>query len=162
MFDIGHAEVIPIFDQLYVVSDVSPGGIELSLATDRVPQELRPGLQTRTICAVAVDPELFIEQHPVYPGREDFDEVKVEFEKATGKVIVNLEPRIGISNAPREARPPTLPARPPLKLKVAKGEPLTARGRSYKVLNVVPPQDIEGVGHLVGWIELAADPEASP
>lgn len=43
-------------------------------------------------------------------------------------------------------------------LTVRKGDLLEARGRAYKVLNVVLPQEIPDVGRVVGWIELSGDP----
>jgi hypothetical protein len=157
-FDVRQQDMIPLYDQIYSVT-IDAFGVVLSLATDRVPIELRPSLNTRTISVAAVNAELFVQQHSTYENRTDLDKIAVEFEQGAGKAIVTLEPRVSYSGkVPPEGRIPDLPARPPLKIEVAKGEFLTARGRSYKVLNVVPPQDIEGVGRLVGWIELAADP----
>jgi hypothetical protein len=157
-FDVAQNDVIPIYDQIYATKWLG-SGLQLTLVTDQVPAEFRPRLDTRTICSVAIDAFLFYKQHSIYKGRTDVDDVRIEFEKLTDKAILKLEPHVLYTGGvPPEGQVPTLPARPPLTVEVSKGGLLTARGRSYKVLNVVPPQDIEGVGHLVGWIEVAADP----
>jgi hypothetical protein len=151
---VGQNQVIPLFDQVYAV-DVDAFGVVLTRVTDRIPEEIHPGLNTRTIATVAVGADLFREQHALFNNRQDYDEVNVEFNRSIGKAVVHLEPRMSFT--PPITKEEEIASRQPLQLEVKKGGLLTARGRSYKVLNVVPPQDIEGVGHLVGWIELAPD-----
>lgn len=121
------------------------------------------GLHTRTISTVADSATLFWEQHPKLEIRQDYDGVVLKFDPAGNKAELHLNPTFMFSPMNRRlTEQDKVPIRERLTLEVKKGELLTAHGRSYKVLNVVPPQDIEGVGHLVGWIELAADPVEPP
>jgi hypothetical protein len=162
VFDVGDRDVIPLYDQVYSVNvkDAASKEVLLTRVTDRISKELRPGLHTRTISRAAVWASLFWEQHPKFEKRQDYDTVKLEFDPASKNAVLRLYPTFMFT--PPLTEEEKTPNRERLQLEVKKGRFLTARGRSYKVLNVVPPQDIVGVGHLVGWIELAADPEASP
>src|SRR5207302_418285 len=115
---------------------------------------------------------------PIYANREDGYEVSVKFRgesfrnrddgtveytAVSKRPTVTLKPYVGISGpVPKEGTPPALPEWPPLTFEVGRGDWITVRNRSHKVLNVVPPQDIDGVGHLVGWIELAPNPVEPP
>ena len=162
VFNVGHNDVIPLFDQIYAVDINNAGSKELLLSrvTERVPIAFRPGLYTRSVSTVSPWWPLFGERHPIYENREDYYEASVEFKEGSKKATVRLEPGVGVyGKVPPEGRPPVLPARRPIKLEVEKGDFLTYGRRSHMVVNVVPPQDIKDVGHLVGWIELAADPE---
>jgi hypothetical protein len=161
-FDLGHNDVIPLYDQIYAVRvEGVDDNVVLSRVTDRVPKELHPGLHTRTISMADVSPDLFWEKPPKIKNRLDHDSVTLEFHPVNGHAVVGLAPMMAISGSVAGEGGYTTD-RKVLQLEVKKGELLTARGRSYKVLNVVPPQDIEGIGHLVGWIELSADPVDLP
>jgi hypothetical protein len=158
VFNVGDGDVIPLHDQIYSVDVKNAGSksVILNRVTDRLPKENRPGLHTRTISTVARSAMLFWEQHPKFEKRQDYDTVKLEFDPTSGKAVLHLYPTFMFT--PPLTQEEKVSNRERLQLEVRKGELLTARGRSYKVLNVVPPQDIKDVGHLVGWIELASDP----
>ena len=156
-YEVAPRDVIPLFDQLYFVHIVGPESVNLKRVTENVPAEFRPQMDSRKISTADYIPSLFVRHDPIHKGRQFLDEVTLlNFDAKLGTVDVKLSPREIVRGIV-----PSSPAMPETH-RVKKGELLTARGRSYKVLNVVPPQTITNVGKLVGWIELAADPEKEP
>lgn len=95
---------------------------------------------------------MFWERDPDELGSNEFDRVDVTVDD-NGIGTVKLSPHVNVSSG--KGKPVTRKA---MSIRVEAGDVLTARGRSYKVLNVVPTREIKGVGRLVGWIEISADP----
>jgi hypothetical protein len=154
VFELRGGDIFPAFGELFqsqVYKD--SGGIVLERVTDKIPKPLRPAGTSRTISLADYKPSLFWERYPQYRDYMEFDIVELTVNRETSKANLALKPH-GLVSGPDALR------RLQRKLEVvevAKGELLQARGRSYKVLNVVPPQVVDGVGVLVGWIELAPD-----
>lgn len=151
-FDVGRGDIIPIYDELYCVSLGEPDNVVLSRVTDQVPAQFRPAGKARTISLAAVDDTLFWVQDAKFKDRHEFDLVSLEIDEKTSQAKITLTPRVSSEQGKGTSKAT------PMVLTVAKDELLSARGRAYKVLNVVPPQGIDGVGRLVGWIEISADP----
>lgn len=151
-FLVKQGDVIPIYGHLYAVK----GGarfVTLTRVTDQVPEKFRPSKNSRTIAITALNPSLFWELDSKSPDRKEFDTVRIsKITKDTCRAKIELIPGYASS---RDFKPSE---RMRLTMEVGKDDVLTARGRSYRVLDVVPSKQIESVGRLVGWIELSADP----
>lgn len=145
-------DLTPIYGHIYR-SQVSPNHtVTLTRVTEHIGNELRPQSATRVIAMNSVEPTLFWERDPDDSQSAEFDWIEIEID---AKEVATVELKPGRSSTVIKA-----PDRKAMTLTVAAGDSLSARGRSYKVLNVVKPQDIPRVGRLVGWIEISADPVA--
>lgn len=144
-------DLTPIFGHIYR-SLVSPGGqLTLTRVTEKIDERLRPQPGTRSIAMNSVNTKMFWENVPQDSRTDEFDWVKINID-AKDVATIELSPAISTSGAG------TASSRKQVTTTAVAGDLLSARGRSYKVLNVVKPQDIKGLGRLVGWIEISADP----
>jgi hypothetical protein len=151
-FMVSASEIIPLFDQIYLVEDLGPEFVQLKRVTDELPQTLRPDLNSRVFSlADADDPQLFTEYDvDNIEGKTEWDTVKIlGFDEETGTVTLSLTPE---ASDERRFGPST---RKKLTLTVKQGELVEARGSAYRVVNIVPPQEFSGIGKIVGWVELA-------
>lgn len=147
--DKSQRKIIPFMGQLYHVWYPGKDRVLLNRVTVDVPEKLQPAKKSRTIATTEVLPKLFWEQGPRRAGQKFFDFV-TEFKIEDGRASFRLVPGATIGK-PAESK------RKPLEISVKKGDLLTARGRSYRVLNVVEPQRTPA-GDLVGWLEISAEP----
>ncbi len=147
-------DVIPILGHVYLARVSRDNSITLTRVTEKLDEKLRPKTETRLIAMNSVHARMFWEKKSGSPFPYEYDWIEVDV-KGSDVATVELKPG-------RASIPIQTPTRKPMTLTVAKGDLLTARGRSYKVLNVVKPQDIPAVGRLVGWIEISAEPVAGP
>lgn len=142
-----HRDVLPLFGEVYAIA-VGPGTVVLTRVTKEIPKELRPHSISRTISLADVRPTLFTRQvEGPYDRKSECDQVTIAFHESTGKATIGLKP-ISIGH------PSFQPSRKPLTLEVEEGQALTARDRSYEVLNIAPPQEIDH-GSFVGFVELS-------
>lgn len=149
-FNVTQRDVIPIYGHLYRIDCVNRDDIALTRVTNDVPPELQPATKSRTIVVGEKHATLFSETY-FLKRRWDLDYT----------VVLDIDPqklRAKVTLEPQGKDPPGQAARQVVNVTVRKGDLLSARGRAYRVLNVVPPQMIDGVGNLVGWIEISADP----
>ncbi len=145
-------DLTPIFGHIYRSRVLPDNSVLLTRVTERVDKEFRPQPGTRLIAMNSLDTELFWENDPDRAPSTEFDLLEIDI-NGNEVATIELKPRS------RSSRPPLkVPTRKPMTISVVAGELLSARGRSYKVLNVVKPQDIKGLGRLVGWIEISANP----
>jgi hypothetical protein len=151
-FLVSVGDIIPLFDQIYLIEDLGPEFVELKRVTDELPQALRPALNSRVFStADADDPQLFTEYDvDNIEGKTEWDTVKIlGFDEETGTVTLSLTPE---ASDERRFGPST---RKKLTLTVKQGELVDARGSAYRVVNIVPPQEFSGIGKIVRWVELA-------
>lgn len=165
VYKLSQADVIPIFDHLYFV-DVLSTGVRLTRVTERVAQQYRPKARSRKITLTSSKEQLFWDKHTWLPGIIKI--IRIDPPKKIGtsaRAIVQVQPpSVRVPRGYRD-RPKSIT------VTVATGDLLAAPQHnsyitinydSYRVVNVVPPElldkDNPRAGHLVGWIELAADP----
>ncbi len=143
-------QVLPLFNQLYVV-DVHPrSAVTLTRITEKAPAALRPAKDSYIIVMCDEHAEWFWQRDPKDPETDWFDEVRSLEIDEKRQATIELKPVVGGIFHPTPYKP--------MKLTCRQGGLLTARGLSYKVLKVVAPGKLEGFGRLVGWIEISADP----
>ncbi len=152
-FLVKRGDVIPLFGELYAIDFRDPEALILRRVTEKVDAALCPSLDSRVISLSAIRPTLFHEED-VNLSVTHFDWVSLAKIESSDVAVVELKPGYAGSKI---AKSPCSPAR----LKAKNGELLSApgRGHAYNVLNIVPRQEIKGVGELVGWIELSSQPD---
>lgn len=151
--NLAQSDIIPIFGQLYKISTVS-NNVRLTNVTSQVPAEFRPRSKvSRTIETTERYKELFCEfDKDNSLESRIYDEVRgLQFDAKNKSCEFTLIPYFQKNRT-------AVPKRKPLKVVAKQGELLCTRNKCYRVLKVVPPQTIEGIGKLVGWIELESEP----
>lgn len=149
--------IVPLFAELYRVDDAGKTYVRMTNVTSKCPAAVVPEGTARVIMKNSLESPLFIDMGP-YEDPIEFDHVKVErFDTETKSVTLSLQPQ-------SSSRKPFVTKRMPEQLVVKEGEVLHAphRSRAYKLQKIVPDQDIPNVGRLVGWIEIGAEPVATP
>jgi hypothetical protein len=157
-YELREGDVFPYYDQVLLVEKVERNQATVALVTDKIPAEFRPGPKVRVLPMNLQNAALFWYRTPYQDGSktlsvEAHDLVTVpRIDPKSGEADIRLTPTTQIGVAPKGAKPTVIT--------VAKGGLLSAHEVTYKVVNVVPPQDVKDVGHVVGWVELAAEPVA--
>lgn len=146
-FELRRNDIFPLFGELYVVSIWGDNSIDIKRVTDDIPKEFRPRVDSKIISRASRNERLFAERFKGPPKKETWE--NVELMNVSGDVAeLHFRP----FRSSRVKLGP--PAEKSYTSKIRKGESVAGRGRSYKVLNVVPVQTIRGIGNLVGWVEL--------
>lgn len=146
-FELRNSEIFPLFGELYVVSLWGPHSIDIKRVTDDIPKEFHPRVDSKIISRASRNECLFAERFKGPPEKETWE--NVELMNVSGDVAeLHFSPRYSsrVNLGPAVGKAYTS--------KIRKGESVSGRGRSYKVLNVVPVKTIRGIGNLAGWVEL--------
>lgn len=158
------SSVFPIFDDLYFVEQLGDSLAVLKRVTSSMPIGIVPSERVRLLPANSVCMPLFHNKKAHAFGgwsREGWVTVKrieasVEPHNSPTALV---EVQAPYPNTFEECRdnPPT-----PREVTIKKGDLLTTKYQSYRVLKIVPPQEVvlrgTGTGNFVGWIEIDPKP----
>jgi hypothetical protein len=135
-------------------------GLQWTDVTDSAPAEVRPGKGWSLLLATP-NPETQSGQHRIdYKLFTDPGRSKGEINKRPFYVkVVDIMAQAKEGEKSRAdieiiARISPLERKTVRKLSVQVGEPIEHDGRAHRVLKIVPPQMIEGIGNLIGWVEV--------
>lgn len=152
------------YPQASIPKNVMDRGLLWTDVTDSVPAEVRPGKGWPLVLTTA-NPEKQSGQHRIdYNLFPDPDPNKVEIQKRPCYVrVLNVTAPAeagakvdGKARADMEiiARISPLEQKTVRRVSVQAGESIEHNGRAHRVLRIVPPQKVEGVGNLIGWVEV--------
>ncbi len=152
-------EFPPDYPQASTPKNVIDRGLRWTDVTDSVPAEVRPGQGSPLVLATS-DPEKQSGDYRSYELFPDPDHRKAAINKTPFHVrVAAIAAKPGNGEKPRAdieiiARMSLLEPTTVRKLSVQVGERIEHEGRAHRVLKIVPPQKIKGIGNLIGWVEV--------
>jgi hypothetical protein len=148
------------YPQASIPKNVMDRGLLWTDVTDSVPAEVRPGKGWPLVLATS-NPEKQSGQHRFdYKLFPDPNSNKGEFNKRPFYVKVMDITSQAKNGAKSQAEIELIARISPLQRKTVRtfsvqiGESIEHDGRAHRVLQIVPRQKIEGIGNLIGWIEV--------
>lgn len=156
--ELREGEVFPLVGQLLTATNIKQASLSLGVVDrESVPAEVWPQKRSRVIASnQPKQPLIHIGNHPpAINGRRGNRPagriLLAGFDESTDKATVAVARLTHFDGHNYEFGKPKLQS-------VGQGDLIVAGDYRFRVLNVVAPQTIENVGHLVGWIEIDPEP----